>query len=93
MTREKRGRGRPPKYVLPPRIDATAEEVARAVLQVKPKDTEPESFLPVTHRCEGCGRVVEFPEIYYTDRRCKDCTDPHEVVRLIRRRRASIREG
>lgn len=33
----KRGRGRPPtRYTLPPPIDATAEEIAETVLQIKP---------------------------------------------------------
>lgn len=37
MTQEKRPRGRPPKYPLPEPIDASPEEVARVVLQAKPK--------------------------------------------------------
>ena len=31
-------RGRPTKYVLPPRIDATAEQLAASVLRAKPKE-------------------------------------------------------
>ena len=30
----KRGRGRPPEYTMPERIDATPEEIAQAVLSV-----------------------------------------------------------
>ena len=38
MPRPKKARGRPVKYQLPEPIDATPEEVARIVLQAKPKD-------------------------------------------------------
>ena len=37
MPRKKKPRGRPVKYQLPEPIDATPEEVARIVLQAKPK--------------------------------------------------------
>lgn len=37
MARKKKTRGRPVKYQLPEPIDATPEEVARVVLQAKPK--------------------------------------------------------
>ena len=37
MARKKKDRGRPVKYQLPEPIDATPEEVARIVLQAKPK--------------------------------------------------------
>lgn len=37
MSKEKKPRGRPPKYPLPEPIDATPEEVARVVLNAKPK--------------------------------------------------------
>ena len=33
----KRGPGRPPEYTMPPRIDAPPDEIARVVLQAKPK--------------------------------------------------------
>ena len=39
MPRKKKDRGRPVKYPLPEPIDATPEEVARVVLQAKPKET------------------------------------------------------
>ena len=38
MPRAKKPRGRPAKHVLPEPIDATPEEVARAVLQAPPKE-------------------------------------------------------
>jgi hypothetical protein len=37
MAGKKKARGRPVKYPLPEPIDATPEEVARVVLQAKPK--------------------------------------------------------
>ena len=33
----KRGPGRPPEFVMPPRIDAPPDEIARVVLQAKRK--------------------------------------------------------
>ena len=43
----KRGPGRPPVYELPPRIDATPEEIAEVVLRAKP----PKAWLyPKRHR-------------------------------------------
>ena len=32
----KRGRGRPPKFVMPERIDASPEEIADVVMRAKP---------------------------------------------------------
>ena len=69
---KKKGRGRPSKYVLPPRIDATAEELVRTVLQAKPKGSTEADF-PTEFRCAGCGRAVAYPEILYGDDRCSDC--------------------
>ena len=39
MATKKKPRSRPPKHTLPEPIDATPEEVARVVLQAKPKET------------------------------------------------------
>ena len=68
--RERRARGRPVKYELPPRIDATAEELAQVIFRSKPQ--------PFTHapryNCAGCGRKVMYPDILYKDRRCRECT-------------------
>ncbi len=36
--KEKRGRGRPPTYTMPDRIDASPEEIAKAVLSIPKKD-------------------------------------------------------
>ena len=36
---ETKGRGRPPKYPMPERIDASSEQIAEVVLLAKPKET------------------------------------------------------
>ena len=67
---EKKPRGRPMKKRYPPRIDATPEEIARAVLnsgrpkaRVKSRD----------YRCGACGRAVHYPETLYNDGGCSEC--------------------
>ena len=61
--------GRPPNP-LPPRIDATAEEIAHVVLNAgRPKG-------PVAGRdyhCADCGKQVVWPDILYDDGRCEGC--------------------
>ena len=37
MTDKQKPRGRPPKYPMPERIDASPEEIAEVVLRAKPK--------------------------------------------------------
>ena len=68
----RRGRGRPAKRVLPPRINVTAERLAQSVLRVKPPVRQtmyPEKAL----QCAQCERDVAYPEILYDDGRCADC--------------------
>ena len=38
MPRKKKPRGRPPKYIMPERIDASPETIAEVVLRAKPKE-------------------------------------------------------
>ncbi len=38
-TAKKTPKGRPPKYAMPERIDASPEEIAEVVLKAKPKET------------------------------------------------------
>jgi hypothetical protein len=71
MARKKKARGRPPVRLLPPRADATAEELVRAFFKGKPGD---EADFPMVYHCAGCKRVVSFPEILYRDKLCEDCT-------------------
>ena len=72
MPRKKKERGRPARP-LPPRIDATPEEIAEAVFRVKPtrkfnaKPTQPE------YHCGECKRLVAYPETLYRDGLCKAC--------------------
>jgi hypothetical protein len=56
---------------LPPRIDATAEEVARVFMQARPPG--PEVDFEQVYRCRVCERPVYFPEILYNDGRCEEC--------------------
>ena len=68
--RNKKPIGRPSKKVLPPRIDATPEEVAHVVLNAgRPKG-------PVVNKlyyCKECRRQVAWPETLYRDGRCEQC--------------------
>ena len=53
----------------PPRIDATPEEIARALLS-GPMDGDVEEG---EYRCAECGREVNYPETLYRDGRCGKC--------------------
>ena len=74
MPRNKKPMGRPSTRTLPPRTDATPEEVAHAVLNAgRPRG-------PVQDRkyyCQDCKRQVVFPETFYNDNRCESC---HKAV-------------
>jgi hypothetical protein len=61
--------GRPLERVYPPRIDASPEEIARAVLAAPPPPLQER-----TYTCAGCARAVAYPETLYRDDRCADCT-------------------
>ena len=67
--RRTRVRGRPVQRKYPPRIDASPEAIARAVLSAKPG--------PVTkakvYRCEACNEAVYYPDTLYQDGRCEAC--------------------
>ena len=71
MPRTKKPRGRPTRP-LPPRIDATAEEVAQVFLQARPPPS-PDIGVERTYRCKKCERPVYFPEVLYNDGRCEEC--------------------
>ena len=70
MARPKKERGRPARGY-PPRIDATAEEIARVFMRTKPPG--PEVDLEKVYRCVECEREVYWPEILYRDGQCEDC--------------------
>ena len=72
--KRKKARGRPARP-LPPKVDATPEEMARAIFAL-PADHEWEYDKPdiqPIYRCKACKRLVKYPETLYRDRRCKDC--------------------
>ena len=66
---EPRGKGRPVKNTLPPRIDASPEEIARAFFQPSPKVKATKR----EYRCGECDRSVHYPETLYSDGKCSDC--------------------
>lgn len=61
--------GRPPSP-MPPRIDASPEEIARAVFAAPPDLTVDDDL---EYRCVDCGRIVAYPETLYNDGRCEGC--------------------
>jgi hypothetical protein len=71
MPRKRKELGRPARP-LPPRVDATAEEIA----QVFMRNSAPGSEVDETrvYRCSDCGREVHHPEILYRDGRCAEHT-------------------
>ena len=62
-------RVRPTMAPLPPRIDATPEELARAMFNSPPsKNSSAKSY-----HCERCERQVSFPEVLNEDGVCLTC--------------------
>ena len=59
MPRKKNPRGRPSRP-LPPRIDATAEEIAEKVLRVKPKRRFTDPPAEIKYKCGQCNRLVAY---------------------------------
>ena len=70
MPRQKKARGRPAKP-LPPRVDATAEELAERFFRTP--SPGPAVDLKKVYRCGECERVVAFPEVLYRDGKCEQC--------------------
>ena len=69
-------RGRPMKKLYPPRIDATAEEIAQAMFSLPAgrKWEYKEAFQNGTvYRCTDCEREVYYPDTLYRDGRCHQC--------------------
>ena len=71
MPRQKKPMGRPARP-FPPRIDATAEEIAQVFMRTPPPG--PVIDENRIYRCEECGREINYPEILYRDGRCSDHT-------------------
>ena len=73
MPKPKKERGRPLKRPYPPRVDATAEDMARAMFATPAgRDWEYLKSEPA-YRCVDCGREVKYPDTLYRDGRCEAC--------------------
>ena len=82
MPRRKKERGRPMRTGYPPRMDATAEEIAQAMFALPPDhqwEYEKGGGNPsdTVYRCVDCDRAVYYPNTLYRDGRCEDC---HEAA-------------
>ena len=71
MPKKRKEPGRPARG-LPPRIDATAEEIAQVFLRTPPPGPVIDGAR--TYCCGECGREVNYPEILYRDGRCAEHT-------------------
>ena len=70
MPRTKKVMGRPVVRKLPPRIDATPEEIAHVVLNAgRPRGP----VKGLDYFCVDCKRQVAYPETLYNDNRCESC--------------------
>ena len=80
MPRKKKGPGRGrPGSPLAPRIDASAEEIASAVLGARPRPTG-QIAETQGHICEGRGKTVDYPETYHQDNQCTPCHLAHSIA-------------
>ena len=78
MTKAKPGRkrkkemGRPVqnKNKLPPRIDATPEEIVQAFFKV---DVDVVVTKGLDYRCRTCDEEVRYPEVLHRDGQCSKC--------------------
>ena len=68
MPRKKKARGRPIRP-LPPRTDATVDELVEAFF----RPTGPAVDFKKVYQCVVCERVVTFPDILYRDGKCEQC--------------------
>ena len=79
MSRRKKERGRPMKQGYAPRVDATPEEIAQAMLAMPENhqwgylESEPE------YRCSACDQAVYYPDTLHRDGRCDPC---HAAVKV-----------
>ena len=58
------------KAGLPPRINATPEEIARASLNLRPRKVTGRVY-----KCAGCDQVVEWPVVLNDDGTCSSCSE------------------
>ena len=71
-TRTKVARGRPVEKKLPPRIDATPEQMAQAMFAL-PADHQWQYGPRTVYKCVDCEKAVHYPETLYRDGRCGAC--------------------
>ena len=77
MLRRKKERGRPVTRRLPPRIDATPEQLAQAMLSLPANHRlRFEQDGGTEYRCARCNREVHYPETLYNDGYCEECHTP-----------------
>lgn len=68
-------RGRPARP-LPPRIDASADELAERMMRTLPiGERRPKLVInpDADYHCVVCARPVYYPEILYRDGKCEEC--------------------
>ena len=75
MPKKKKERGRPPAQPLPPRIEATPEQLARAMFAMPPghkwKYLEDDGV--AEYQCAQCERLVRYPEVLTDTGLCSEC--------------------
>ena len=72
--KKRRDLGRPMERSYAPRIDATPEEMARAMFSLPAgHQWQYEKDGGKVYKCADCGREVAYPETLYRDGRCEDC--------------------
>ena len=76
-------RGRPVEKKLPPRIDATAEEIAAAIfaLPVDYKWQYNQDGARKVYKCVECGEAVYYPDTLYPDTLYPDTLYPDTLYR------------
>lgn len=70
MPRPKKPRGRPTKNLLPPKIDATPEQIAQTFFRKRPLD---DGLVIKAYRCAQCEREVHYPETLFEGGLCAEC--------------------
>ena len=74
MPRKLKERGRPVENKLPPRVDATAEELPGAMFRLPPDHKwQYENGEGTVYRCLECNKAVHCPYALYRDGRCRGC--------------------
>ena len=70
MPRPKKERGRPLENPYPPRIDATAEQIAQTLFGAERSDSP---RAEAGYRCAECSLEVHYPDTLYDGGLCRGC--------------------